>query len=176
LRFASGGGVTPAVLLLAAVTLERLGELWVAKRNTTDLIAKGAFEVARGHYPLIVALHAFWLTGLWITAWGEPLHPGWFGVFVALQGLRFWTLATLGRRWTTRIVILPGARLVTSGPYHFVSHPNYLVVVGEIAVLPLCFGLPLYALVFSAANAAVLFVRIRAENAALASIRGMRTP
>jgi methyltransferase len=158
--------VTPAIVLLAAVTLERLCELWLARRNTAALLAQGAQEVASGHYPLIVLLHTFWLAGLWALGWGSPLRLGWLAVFLALQIPRVWVIATLGGRWTTRIVVLPGAPLVKHGPYRFVNHPNYLVVIGEIAVLPLCLGLPWYALVFSIANIAVLGIRVRAETAA----------
>ncbi|MBP1853275.1 isoprenylcysteine carboxyl methyltransferase family protein [Rhizobium halophytocola] len=157
-----------SVLLLVFVTVERLGELWLARRNTAALLAKGAVEVSAAHYPLIVVLHAVWLAGLWLLGWNTPLHWGWVAVFAVLQGLRLWTLSTLGRRWTTRIIVVPGETLVRSGPYRFVRHPNYVVVVGEIAVLPLCFGLPVYALVLTIANALVLTIRIRAENAALA--------
>jgi methyltransferase len=164
--------VTPAAVLLTLVTVERLAELWLARRNTAALLSKGAVEVAAGHYPLIVLLHALWLSGLWILAWTRPISATWLGIFLVLQFLRGWVLLTLGRRWTTRIIVLPGAPLVASGPYRYVSHPNYLVVIAEIAVLPLCFGLPWYALVFSAANAAVLTIRIRAETAALAGARG----
>ena len=163
--------MTPAVFLLAFVTAERLFELWLARRNTVALLAKGAFEVAPGHFPLIVALHAFWLAGLWLAGWARPLQPIWLVIFLLLQVFRFWVLSTLGPRWTTRIIILPGAPLVRSGPYRWLSHPNYFVVIGEIAVLPLCLGLPWYALVFSAANLAVLAIRVRAENGSLAGLR-----
>jgi methyltransferase len=163
--------VTQAVVLLAFVTAERLGELWLARRNTMALLASGAREVAPGHYPLIVALHTVWLAGLWVFGRSGAFDPGWLAIFLGLQVLRFWILMTLGRRWTTRIIVLPGAKLVTEGPYRFTTHPNYLVVVGEIAVLPLCLGLPWYALAFSAANAAVLSIRIRAENASLHATR-----
>lgn len=157
--------MTLAILLLTAVTLERLAELWLARRNTAALLANGAYEAAPGHYPLIVMLHTFWLAGLWALGWSASLSPGWLAVFLALQIPRVWVIATLGRRWTTRIIVLPGAPLVTSGPYRFLPHPNYLVVIGEIAVLPLCLGLPWYALAFSVANLAVLGIRVRAENA-----------
>lgn len=168
--------MTPASLVLAFVTLERLVELWLSRRNTARLLAAGAREHAPGHYPLIVILHASWLAGLWLLAWDRPIEPWWLGPFAALQLMRIWVLATLGRRWTTRIIILPGARLVTRGPYRFFSHPNYLVVIGEIAVLPLVFSMPLYALAFSFTNAVLLSLRIRAEDAALASERaGDRT-
>jgi methyltransferase len=119
----------------------------------------------------IVTLHAVWLAGLWVLAWDKPIEPGWLAVFILLQGLRFWVLATLGKRWTTRIIVLPGSPLVRTGPYRFLSHPNYVVVIGEIAVLPLCFGLVWYALAFSALNALVLAVRIREENSALSELR-----
>lgn len=167
--------MTLAALVLALVTLERLGELWLARRNTRALLAQGAVEVAAGHYPLIVLLHAFWLAGLWVLGWQKEVDTAWLAVFVLLQVLRVWVLATLGPRWTTRIIVQPGLPLVTTGPYRLLSHPNYVVVVGEIAVLPLCLGLPWYALAFSIANAAVLTVRIRAENAALAGMRDLGT-
>ena len=156
-----------SVLLLALVTAERLGELALARHNTSRLLAQGAVEHAPGHYVLIVALHTAWLVGLWLLAWNRSIDTAWLLVFVVLQGLRVWVLATLGPRWTTRIIVLPGAPLVKKGPYRFLSHPNYVVVIGEIAVLPLVFGLSWFALIFSALNAAVLWIRIRAENAAL---------
>jgi methyltransferase len=159
--------VTPSVLLLGAVTIGRLAELFLARRNTRALIDKGAFEVSQDHYPFIVALHASWLLCLWIFGWNQSVHTIWLAVFVALQLLRIWVLTTLGGRWTTRIIIVPGETLVSKGPYRLISHPNYAVVCGEIAVLPLCLGLPWLALFFSAANALMLWVRIRAENAAL---------
>ena len=158
------------------MTAERLGELWLARRNTAALLAQGAHEVAPGHYKLIVLLHAAWLAGLWVLGWPRPIVIGWLAVFVLLQVLRVWVLATLGRRWTTRIIVLPGAKLVTGGPYRFLSHPNYLVVIGEIASLPLCLGLPWYALAFSLANLAVLTIRIRAENASLMELRDFANP
>lgn len=167
--------MTAAILLLAFVTLERLAELGLARRNTAALLAKGALEFAPGHYPLIVALHAAWLAGLWWLGWDRPIHEGWLALFVLLQIARVWVLLTLGRRWTTRIIVLPGAPLVRHGPYRFLSHPNYVVVVGEIAALPLALGLPLYALAFSILNAAVLIIRIRAEQTALQRTAGARS-
>jgi methyltransferase len=163
--------MTLAGLILGLVTLQRLGELLLAKRNTDRLRVRGAYEVAAGHYPLIVALHAAWLAGLWYfvveRAADIDLSCVWLGAFVVLQVLRVWVIATLGPRWTTRIIVLPGAPLVTAGPYRFVSHPNYWVVAAEILVLPLVFGLVCYGIVFSVLNAAVLWIRIRAEEAAL---------
>lgn len=159
-----------AVVILALVTAERVTELFLAKRNTARLLGRGAREIAPEHYPLIVALHAAWLGGLWLLAWDRPIQWAWLALFAVLQILRLWVLSTLGDRWTTRIVILPGAPLVKSGPYRFLKHPNYAVVIGEIAVLPLAFGLPWYALAFSILNGIVLSIRLRAENAALGEV------
>lgn len=163
--------MTVAALLLGAVTLERIAELLLARRNTAKLLAKGAAEFAPEHYPAIVLFHALWLASLWILGSTNPVNPAWFAVFVALQILRGWTLMTLGSRWTTRIIVLPDAPLVANGPYRLLSHPNYLVVIGEIAVLPLCLDLPWLALVASIANAVLLSIRIRAESAALIGSR-----
>lgn len=161
----------PAYLVLALVTLQRLGELVLAERNTRRLLAKGAVEAGRGHYPFMVAVHAGWLVSLWLLGPGPPIHILPLIVYVALQVARFWVIATLGERWTTRIIVLPGAPLVRHGPYRWVDHPNYLIVVAEIAILPLVFGLPEVALFFSLLNAFVLWVRIREENRALAGLR-----
>ena len=159
----------PSIALLTFVTAQRLSELVIARRNTMALFARGAHEIAPDHYPYMVALHTGWLVGLWMLATGQQIQLFWFGLFMLLQVLRLWVLATLRERWTTRIIILPGAPLVEGGPYRFFKHPNYMIVIGEIATLPLAFGMPLYALVFSLLNGAILTVRIRAENAALES-------
>jgi methyltransferase len=160
--------VSLAAVVLALVTLQRLGELVLARRNTRRLLARGAYEASPGHYPLIVALHAAWLLGLWLLGRDRPVQLAWLAVFLALQAGRLWVLASLGGRWTTRIIVLPGAAPVRTGPYRWLRHPNYLVVAGEILTLPLALGLPVYGLAFSALNALVLAVRIRAEAAALA--------
>jgi methyltransferase len=157
--------------LLAAVTAERGAELLLARRNTRLLLAEGAREVSAGHYRLVVGLHAVWLACLWIIGRQSDVAPFWLAMFLILQGVRVWVLATLGRRWTTRIIVLPDAPLVTAGPYRFLSHPNYAVVAGEIAILPLALGLPGIALLFSLLNGLVLAIRIRAENSALATLR-----
>jgi methyltransferase len=154
------------IVILALVTLQRLAELWLSNHNTRRLIAKGAREHSPGHYPLIVAVHALWLASLWWLAPGRPVDGFWLAMFLAVELARVWVLASLGPRWTTRIIILDEP-LVRRGPYRFVNHPNYLVVVAEIAVLPLVFSLWQVALIFSLLNAAILTVRIRAENAAL---------
>ena len=157
----------PAYVILALVTLQRLGELWLAERNTRRLLAKGAFEAGRNHYVFVVAVHAAWLASLWLFGPGPPIQILPLVIYIALQLARIWVVATLGERWTTRIIILPGAPLVREGPYRWLDHPNYLIVVAEIAVLPLVFGLPVVAAFFSALNAIILWVRIREENAAL---------
>lgn len=158
-------------IILLLVTLQRVGELWLSRRNTKRLLANGARELAPGHFPLIVAVHVLWLGVLW---WLAPLRAVgffWLAMFVAIEVARIWVLASLGARWTTRIIIVPDEPLVRRGPYRFVDHPNYLVVAAEIAVLPLVFGLWQVALVFTLLNAAVLAVRIREENRALGSLR-----
>ena len=155
------------IAILAFVTAERLLELWHARRNTRRLIARGAREHAPGHYPLIVAVHALWLAVLWWLVPSRPVEGFWLGLFVLLELMRAWVLITLGPRWTTRIIVIPGEPLVSGGPYRLVNHPNYWVVAGEIAVLPLVFGLWQVALIFTLLNAAILAVRIRAENRAL---------
>ncbi len=160
-----------AVLLLTFVTVQRLGELVLARRNTRRLLARGAHEVGAEHYPLIVALHAAWLVGLWCLGWDERVDPLWLAVYALLQVFRGWILASLGERWTTRIIVLPGEPLVRRGPYRFLPHPNYLLVAAEIAVLPLVLGQGWWALVFSVLNALVLWIRIRAEGRALAPLR-----
>ena len=161
--------MTVAIAILALVTLQRLGELWLSARNTRRLLARGAREAGAGHYPLIVAVHVAWLAALWWFAPGRPIDGFWLAMFVLLVIARIWVVASLGERWTTRIIVVPGEPLVRRGPYRVLNHPNDLVVIGEIAVLPLVFGLWQIALVFSVLNAAVLYVRVRAENAALAS-------
>jgi methyltransferase len=162
--------VIVSVGLLGLVTLQRLSELWLAARNTRRLVARGAHEVGREHYPLIVALHAGWLAGLWWLAWNRPANLWLAGLFLLVEALRAWTLVSLGERWTTRIIVLPGAPLVRRGPYRFLPHPNYLVVILEIALLPLVFGMPTYALIFTLLNAGVLVIRVRAENVALGRV------
>jgi len=161
----------PHIAILGFVTAQRLIELPIAKANTARLLAAGGYEIAPGHYPLIVAVHAAWLAALWWFAPGHPINLVLLGLFVLVEAMRVWVLQSLGPRWTTRIIIVPGEKLVARGPYRFFSHPNYLVVAAEIALLPLVFGLWQIALLFSLLNAAVLAIRIRAENAALESLR-----
>ena len=165
--------MTSAEFILALVTLQRAAELVVSSRNTSKLRARGAFEVAPRHYPFVVAVHAAWLILLWIFGRDQPINAIALLLYIALQGFRLWVMWTLGARWTTRIIILPGEPLVSAGPYRFLPHPNYAVVAGEIAILPLVFGLPWLALIFTVLNAAILSIRIRAESQALAAARTM---
>lgn len=165
--------MTLSIVVLALITAQRLGELFLAEHNTRRLRAQGAVETGANHYIFIVLLHGAWLLGLWLLAWDRPINPALLGVFVLLQAGRVWVIATLGPRWTTRIITLPGAPLVVKGPYRFVSHPNYVVVALEIAVLPLAFGLVGYAIVFTLLNAAMMWVRIRSEAGALSSAKAV---
>ena len=155
--------------IVILVALQRLAEVLYANGNTRRLLARGAQEAGRGHYPLFVLLHASWLAAILLFLPDPaPLHLLPLALFVLLQLARIWVIATLGSYWTTRVITLPGTPLVRSGPYRFVRHPNYMIVIGEIALLPLVFGETGVAAVFSLLNAALLFWRIRVENAALA--------
>jgi methyltransferase len=155
--------------LLGYLTVQRVAELWWAKENERRLFAAGGKEYGRSHLLLIVLLHAAWMIGLWALAYDRAVSPVFLALFVVLQFARILVLLTLGRRWTIRIIVVPGETLVAHGPYRLLRHPNYAVVTGEIAVVPLALGLPVYALVFSVLNAAVLAIRIPAENQALAA-------
>jgi len=161
-----------AYAILAAVVAQRLLELAWARRNTKRLKARGAVEVGARHYPLIVLLHVTWLGAIaFFLPRPAVIYAVPLALFLLLQLVRIWILVTLGSYFTTRIITLPGAALVRTGPYRFVRHPNYVVVAGEILSLPLVFGEPLVALVFTLLNAAMLYWRIRVEEAALASRR-----
>jgi methyltransferase len=160
--------------LLAYVTVQRIAELWWARQNERRLLAAGGVEYGRAHLALIVLVHAAWLIGMWLLAYDRPIEPLFFAIVVILQIARFWVLATLGRRWTIRVIVVPGETLVARGPYRWLRHPNYAVVTGELAAVPLALGLLLFALVFSVLNAAFLAIRIPAENAALASASSVK--
>lgn len=165
-------------VLVALVALERLAELVVSTRNAAWSLRQGGRESGRGHYPVMVALHSGLLVGMLVEAWVRrptvaPLLAGTMLVLaLASQGLRWWCIATLGRRWNTRVIVVPGLPLVRSGPYRWLSHPNYVAVVVEGVALPLVHAAWITALVFTVANAGLLAVRLRVENAALSSAAG----
>ncbi|HYM73804.1 MAG TPA: isoprenylcysteine carboxylmethyltransferase family protein [Stellaceae bacterium] len=160
--------MTVFCVVIAAVLLQRGGELVLARVNTARLLRRGAIEIDRAGYKWIVALHIAWLVAMVATV-PPATAPEWplLALFLALQLGRVWVIASLGRRWTTRLIALPGAPLVSAGPYRFLSHPNYLIVAGEIAVLPLAFGAVTVAILSSACNGVLLARRIRLEHAAL---------
>jgi methyltransferase len=161
-------------LALGYLVAARLIELVLANANSRRLLAAGAVEHGRKHYPLIVALHALWIAALWIFVPHDTApEPILLGAFALLQLARVWIIATLGRYWTTRIISLPEAPLVRRGPYRFVRHPNYLVVALEIPVLSGAFHAWGLALAFGLANLAILYWRIRTENRALAPRRAL---
>ena len=156
------------------VALQRLVELAWARRNTARLRRLGAIEVDAVGYPLFVLLHAAWLASLALFA-PAAIPPCWpiLGMFALLQLGRLWVILSLGRWWTTRILTLPGAPLVQTGPFRWLQHPNYLLVVAEFAVLPLAFGAVAIAAIFSALNLMLIIRRIRLEDDALAPRRGL---
>jgi methyltransferase len=155
-------------IVLALVALQRVVELFYSARNTRRLLGRGGVEIGAAQYPFIVLLHAAWLTSMAILTPASTVPNWWLlGLYAALQPLRLWTIATLGPYWTTRIITLPGAPLVRTGPYRFFRHPNYLIVCAEIAVLPLAFGALEIAIIFSILNASLLSWRIRTEERAL---------
>jgi methyltransferase len=164
--------------LIVAVGFERLAELIVSQRHLRWAVARGGVEAGRGHYPAMVLLHAGLLAGcivevVWLDREFVP-SLGWamLAVVVASQALRWWCIATLGKQWNTRVVVVPGLPLVDTGPYRVLRHPNYVAVVAEGVALPLVHSAWLTATVFTVLNALVLTVRIRTENRALAAGAG----
>jgi methyltransferase len=161
------------ITILALVTLQRVVELYIAHRNTKRLMARGGIEMGSNHYPFIVALHSLWLLGLWyLVIFQVPaVSVPWIFAYLVLEAARGWVIAALGSRWTTRIIVVPGESLVDEGPYKYFRHPNYMVVAGEIFILPMAFGLWWYAVIFGVLNLAVLWWRIKAEDEALRPLR-----
>jgi methyltransferase len=161
-------------VLVALVGVERFAELVVSRRNAAWSLSHGGFETGREHYPVMVVLHTALLVGMLLEAWiRRPEVDAWLAypmvaLVLASQALRWWCIATLGRRWNTRVIVVPGLPLVRSGPYRYFSHPNYVAVVVEGVALPLVHAAWMTAVVFTAANAALLTVRLRVESAALA--------
>lgn len=159
----------PALLFIAFVMVQRLGEVALARRNTAALMARGAREIGAAHYPLMVGMHTAFLLAIAWFGWQAPVALPWLAAYAALQVLRIWILASLGPRWTTRIIILDEP-LVVRGPYKFVTHPNYMLVVAELIVVPMVLGLLWVALIFTVLNAAMLALRISVEQSGLDQI------
>jgi len=163
-------------VVVALVAVERLVELVVSKRNAAWSLERGGVESGRGHYPAMVVLHTGFLVAMLVEAWvrrpdvAAGLAWSMLALVVAAQGLRWWCIATLGPRWNTRVIIVPGLPPVTGGPYRLLRHPNYVAVVVEGVALPMVHGAWITAVVFTVANAALLRVRIRAEDEALATL------
>lgn len=160
-----------SAIVLALVTLQRLAELAWSGANARRMRAMGGVEVGRGHYGPLIGVHVAWLAGLWLLALDRPVDPIFLALYLILQVGRAWVLWTLGRRWTTRVIVLPRAPLIRTGPYRWINHPNYVVLAAEVAVLPLVFGLGGVALAFTLLNAIVIALRLRGETAALAPFR-----
>ncbi len=162
---------------MALVAVQRLLELRLSRRNERRLRAKGAVERGAGHYPVMVGIHALWLVSTLVEGLIRgPEIPDWWPVplaaFLLVQPLRYWAILSLGESWNVRILVVPGRRLVRSGPYRYFPHPNYVVVAVEVLALPLIFGAWVTAVVFSVLNAGFLYVRIREEERALEEIAG----
>ena len=165
------------VLVVVLVACQRLFELVLAKRNERRTRARGAVERGQRHYLSIVALHTLWLVSTLIEGLlrGPELPVFWpvpLALFLLVQPLRYWAIFSLGERWNTKILVLPGEKPVRRGPYRYLDHPNYVVVVVEILTFPLIFVAWITALVFTVLNAAILSVRIREENRALSEFSG----
>jgi len=159
------------------VALQRLAELVYSRRNERRLRARGAIERGSGHYPVIVAIHTLWLLSTLVEGLLRgPEIPVWWplplAAFLLVQPLRYWAIYALGMNWNTRVLVLPGSKLVRSGPYRYFPHPNYVVVFVEILTFPLIFGDWITAVVFSLLNAALLYVRIKTEDRALKELAG----
>ena len=169
-------GLTAFVVVVALVALERLAELVVSQRNAAWSFARGGVETGRGHYGVMVALHSGFLVAMLVEAFVRrpevPPALAWsmLGLVLASQALRWWCIVTLGPRWNTRVIVVPGLPPVRSGPYRLLAHPNYLAVVVEGLALPLVHGCWITAAAFTVLNAALLTVRLRVENAALAPL------
>jgi methyltransferase len=152
------------------VILLRIAELFLARRNAMRVLQRGAVEYGRSHYPYMIALHVLFLLSCLIEGYLKPIlsfQPLLFALFCICVVLKAWTVGSLGDYWNTRIFKVPGSALIVTGPYKYFKHPNYIIVVFEIAAIPLCFGLYITALVFSLLNAVMLCVRIKEEDKAL---------
>lgn len=170
--------MTAYLLLLGLIAAERVVELMFSRRNLTWALERGGIEAGQGHFRVMTSMHAVFLPACALEVWllDRPFIP-WLGIpmlalVIGAQVLRYWAIASLGRRWNVRVVVLPDVPVVTAGPYRFIRHPNYLAVVVELFALPLVHTAWLTALVFTLLNLPLLAVRIRAEEEALARYSG----
>jgi methyltransferase len=159
--------------IVGLMIAERIAELFISERNRKALVARGGFEAGASHYPLMVGMHVLWIGAVtaWVVFAPSQINVALAVIYALVQVLRIWVMTTLGRYWTTRIITVPDAPLVARGPYRFLRHPNYVVVVIELAIMPLMFGAWHIAAAFTILNAIVLWIRISAENSALAPRR-----
>jgi methyltransferase len=166
--------VGPYLLFLSLIMLERVNELFLSRRNAAWAVARGGIEYGRSHFPAMTLLHSsfFAASALEVVVLDRPflalLAAPMLAVTIAAQALRYWAIRSLGKRWNVRVIVIPGMPLVASGPYRYLRHPNYLAVVLEMFAIPLVHTAYVTAVVYSLLNAAMLGVRIRCEEAALA--------
>jgi methyltransferase len=159
------------------VAIQRFLELLYSRRNERKLRARGAVERGGGHYPVIVVIHSLWLVSTLVEGLLRgPEPPVWWPVplaaFLLVQPLRYWAIFSLGENWNTKVLVVPGGKLIRRGPYRYFPHPNYVVVAVEVLTFPLIFGAWITAIAFSLLNAVLLYVRIRTENRALRELAG----
>jgi len=162
------------IIFISLFILQRLSELYIARRNEKWLLEQGAIEYGRSHYPFIVALHTLFIVSMIVEyiLMGYPLISWLFlTIFIAILSFKFWALSSLGKYWNTKIYRIPGVYPVKKGPYKFLKHPNYMEVICEIAIIPLVFHLYYTAIIFTILNAAMLTVRIKTENRVWADVR-----
>jgi len=163
------------ISIIGFVILQRIVELFIARRNENWMLSKGAYEVGAKHYPFMVAIHVSFFVSLILEVmlFEKGLSTFWwyfFILFVGLQLMRIWVITTLGKYWNTKIIVLPGANVVKKGPFLLIRHPNYVVVTSEIIVIPLLFDAYFTAVVFTLLNALILYIRIPIEEAALRDV------
>lgn len=166
------------ILILTLVTLQRVIELVIAHRNTKKIEARGGFEVGSNRHGFVVTLQVLWLAGLWylVLTYLPVIDQAWIYAYVVLEATRGWIVAALGSSWTTRLMVVPGENLPDEGLHSWIRYANYFVVAAELFILPLTFGLIWYALGFGILNLALLFWRMKSEDAALKPLREAPSP
>jgi methyltransferase len=155
------------IAILALASLQQLVEYYIARRNTRRLLAMGGVEAGGGHHWIMMIFHAVWLVGLWVYALDNPVQWHWLFAYCAIEALRGWVVAALGDRWSSRVIVMPGENYDPSTMLRFLRHPNYLIVLVEVFVLPMVFSMVWYALGFAIACGAILFWRMQTEDVAL---------